>query len=194
MSVAAVIASQKAEHGVPHAVSCQALGVSRSWFYKWRDRPPTRREQRGVELDAAVARIFATHKGRYGSPRVHADLVDEGWRVSVNTVAASMTRQGLVARPKRRRRGLSRADKRARTFCGSARSGLHRGRAEPEVDRRSHRGPHPGGHAVPGHHRGSVLPAGAGRGHQRPPRRERSRSRRCGWPPRPVVAGGPSPG
>ncbi len=35
MSVAAVIASQKAEHGVPHAVSCQALGVSRSWFYKW---------------------------------------------------------------------------------------------------------------------------------------------------------------
>jgi len=116
VSVAAVIASQKAEHGVPHAVSCQALGVSRSWFYKWRDRPPTRREQRRVELDAAVARIFAMHKGRYGSPRVHADLVDEGWRVSVNTVAASMARQGLVARPKRRRRGLTRADKRARKF------------------------------------------------------------------------------
>ena len=36
--------------------------------------------------------------------RVHADLIDEGWRVSVNTVADSMRRQGLAGRkPKRRR-------------------------------------------------------------------------------------------
>ena len=109
-----MIASQKAEHGVPHVVSCRALVVSRSWFYKWRDRPATRRQQRRAELDAAVARVFAQHRGRYGSPRVHAELVDEGWRVSVNTVAASMARQGLQARPKRGRRGLTRADKRAR--------------------------------------------------------------------------------
>jgi putative transposase len=114
--VAAVIASQKAEHGVPHVVSCRALVVSRSWFSKWRDRPATRRQQRRAELDAAVARVFAQHRGRYGSPRVHAELVDEGWRVSVNTVAASMARQGLQARPKRGRRGLTRADKRARKF------------------------------------------------------------------------------
>jgi putative transposase len=111
-----MIASQKAEHGIPHAISCRALGVSRAWFCKWHDRPPTRRQQRQAELDAAVGRVFATHQGRYGSPRVHADLVDEGWRVSVNTVAASMARQGLAARKKRRRRGLTRADKRARTF------------------------------------------------------------------------------
>jgi putative transposase len=114
--VAAVIASQRAGHGVPRAVSCAALGVSRSWFYKWRDRPPTRRQQRRAELDAAIRRVFAGHRGRYGSPRVHAELVDEGWRVSVNTVAASMAQQGLQARPKRRRRGLTRADKRARKF------------------------------------------------------------------------------
>ena len=60
--------------------------------------------------------MFDRHRGRYGSPRVHAELVDDGWRVSVNTVAASMARQGLQARPKRRRRGLTRADKRARKF------------------------------------------------------------------------------
>jgi putative transposase len=90
--------------------------VSRSWFYKWRNRPATRREQRRAELDAAVNRIFAAHRGRYGSPRVHAELVDDGWRVSVNSVAASMARQGLQARPRRRRRGLTRADTRARKF------------------------------------------------------------------------------
>ncbi len=42
------------------------------------------------------------------------DLVEDGWEVSVNTVAVSMRRQGLVARtPKRKRRGLTRPDKAA---------------------------------------------------------------------------------
>jgi transposase InsO family protein len=116
VSVANAIASQKAEHGVAHATACRALGVSQSWFYKWHDRPPTPRQQRRAELDAAVKAVFDAHLGRYGSPRVHAELAERGWRVSVNTVAGSMARQQLVARPKRRRRGLTRADKRARKF------------------------------------------------------------------------------
>ena len=36
MSVAGFIATQRAEHGVPHAVACRALGVSQAWFYKRR--------------------------------------------------------------------------------------------------------------------------------------------------------------
>ena len=35
--MAAFIASQRDAHGVPQAVSCRALGVSQSWFYKWKD-------------------------------------------------------------------------------------------------------------------------------------------------------------
>ena len=49
----------------------------------------------------------------YGSPRVHRDLVEDGWKLSEKTVAASMAAQGLVARPKRRRRSLTRPDKAA---------------------------------------------------------------------------------
>jgi pimeloyl-ACP methyl ester carboxylesterase len=42
--------------------------------------------------------------GTYGSPRVFEDLAEAGWKVSVNTVAASMARQGLQGRsPKRKR-------------------------------------------------------------------------------------------
>ncbi|GAB2459107.1 helix-turn-helix domain-containing protein [Streptomyces incanus] len=41
-----VISSCKAEEGIPHRVACRALGVSESWYYKWRDRPPTEREMR----------------------------------------------------------------------------------------------------------------------------------------------------
>jgi hypothetical protein len=36
--VAAFISSQKTEHGIDHITSCRALGVSQSWFYKWKNR------------------------------------------------------------------------------------------------------------------------------------------------------------
>jgi len=117
VSVARFIAAQRTVHGVSHAKCCRWLGLSESWFYKWRDREPTARQQRRAELDAAVRASFEDSggtPGTYGSPRVFADLVEAGWKVSVNTVAASMARQGLQARPpKRRRRCLTRADKAA---------------------------------------------------------------------------------
>lgn len=117
MTVASFIATQRTTHGVPHAVSCRVLEVSESWFYKWRDRPPTPHQARRARLDAAVKASFDDSggtPGTYGSPRVFADLLEAGWKVSQNTVAASMARQGLQARsPKRKRRGLTRPDKAA---------------------------------------------------------------------------------
>jgi transposase InsO family protein len=114
MSVASFVVSQRTDHGVPHAKCCRWLGVSESWFYKWRDRRPTPRQARRAELDAAVKASFDDSggtPGTYGSPRVWEDLVAAGWRVSKNTVAASMARQGLAGRsPKRKRRSLTRPD------------------------------------------------------------------------------------
>lgn len=111
MSVASFVASQRADHGVPHVVACRALGVSESWFYKWHDRPPTPRQQRRRRLNAAVKEAFDASEGTYGSPRVLADLREAGWQVSEKTVAASMAAQGLVARKKKRRRSLTRQDR-----------------------------------------------------------------------------------
>ena len=117
MTVARFIADQRTDHDVPHAVCCRALDVSESWFYKWKDRPPTLRQQRRAALDAAVKASFDDSggtPGTYGSPRVCEDLVADGWKVSVNTVAASMARQGLQGRcPTRKRRCLTRPDKAA---------------------------------------------------------------------------------
>jgi putative transposase len=112
VSVAAFIASQRTEHDVPHAVACRALGVSESWFYKWRDRQPTPRQDRRTRLTAAVRRVFDASGGTYGSPRIGDELREQGWRVSDNTVAQLMAELGLVARVKRRRRGLTRQGKR----------------------------------------------------------------------------------
>ncbi|WP_345486106.1 IS3 family transposase, partial [Planotetraspora phitsanulokensis] len=112
MSVAAFIASQKTDHDVPHALTCRILGVSQAWFYKWRDRVPTARQLRQDQLDTAIATRFATSAGTYGSPRVTRDLHQDGWRVSVNTVAARMAELGLVARERCKPRGLTRPGKR----------------------------------------------------------------------------------
>jgi putative transposase len=99
---------------VPYAVSCRALGVSQAWYYKWRGGDVSLRRKRRAAVDAAVAYEFARRHGRDGSPPITMRLRDQGWRISKNTVAESMRRQGLVARPRRRRHGLTKADRRAR--------------------------------------------------------------------------------
>jgi putative transposase len=116
VSLAAFIADQPTSHDVPQALSCRALGVSESWFYKWQDRPPTPAQQRRAAVDAAVEQAFTASGGSYGSPRIHVDLVADGWTISVNTVAESMARQGLVARAKKRRKNLTRQDKSNQPF------------------------------------------------------------------------------
>ena len=105
--MAALIAARRAD-GIPVAVACRAVGVSRSWFYKHKDGQLPPRAQRRERLKAEVARLFGLHKGRYGSPRITADLKDAGWRVSENTVAALMREQHLAARRKKKRKSTTR--------------------------------------------------------------------------------------
>lgn len=88
------------------------MGVSESWFYKHRSRKPTRREVRRQQLAEAVTEEFTASGGTYGSPKIWIQLVRQGWRVSVNTIAKVMAELGLVARTVRRRRGLTRPGKR----------------------------------------------------------------------------------
>ena len=108
--MAALIAARRAD-GIPVAVACRALGVSRSWYYQNKDGRLPPRAQRRERLKAEIARLFALHKGTYGSPRITADLQDAGWRVSENTVAALMREQGLAARRKKKRKATTRPGK-----------------------------------------------------------------------------------
>ncbi|WP_158726668.1 IS3 family transposase [Tomitella fengzijianii] len=106
--MAGFIAASRAEYGIPHATACRALGVSEAWFYKWRHGDASPRHARRSQLKIAIGRLFATHRGTYGSPRITADLHGEGWRVSENTVAALMAELGLAARRPRRRKQTTR--------------------------------------------------------------------------------------
>jgi putative transposase len=109
--VAALIAAQRDEQGIPRAVACRALAVSRSWFYKWNGGYVPPRAARRQRLKAEVRRLFGLHDGKYGAARITADLRDGGWRVSQNTVAALMREQNLAARRSKRRRATTRPGK-----------------------------------------------------------------------------------
>jgi hypothetical protein len=74
--VIAHVETQRTIHLVPVAVSCRALGLSLSWFYKHRGRPATRSQERREELDREIEAVFAENDGKYGSPRVHAELIE----------------------------------------------------------------------------------------------------------------------
>lgn len=117
MSVARFIADQRTSYAVPVVLTCALLGISISWFYKWWQRALspshlyTTRDLRRDTLDRAVRVMFVKQRGLHGSPRLVADLREDGWVVSEKTVAKSMRRQGLIARKIKRRNGLTKQDK-----------------------------------------------------------------------------------
>ena len=104
VTLAQFVASQRTDHGIPHAAACRALGVAESWLCRWRNGPPSVIEARRADLDEAVKRCLDDSEGTYGSPRVLAQVPSEGRAVSRKPVEASMARQGLAARPSKRRR------------------------------------------------------------------------------------------
>ena len=115
----AAIVACRTELKIPYAVSCRALGLSQSWFYKHKDRPPTKTVARRAALDSAIEVVFRDQDGEYGSPRVHAELLEQrGFsELSVNTVAKRMRHKGLRAKIKPVRRSLTRPDPAAPKFA-----------------------------------------------------------------------------
>jgi len=81
---------------------CIQLGVSRSGYYAWKERPESKREQADRELAEQVVAVHQHSRGTYGSPRVHAELRARGRKVSRKRVARLMSQQGLAARQRRR--------------------------------------------------------------------------------------------
>lgn len=86
----------------PVTTLCRVLEVSRSGFYAWRSREPSETQTRGATLTEQVTRIHAEVKARYGSPRMHAELVGRGHDCCVNTVARVMRQAGIAAKTRRK--------------------------------------------------------------------------------------------
>lgn len=97
-----------ADGGIDVAVACRVLGVSRSGYYEWRDRPKSAREQENELLLKHIERIHAESRETYGSPRVHAELtLGLGLPVNLKRVARLMRAAGIQGLYRRRRRGCT---------------------------------------------------------------------------------------
>jgi putative transposase len=81
---------------------CRLLGVSASGYYAWLKRPCSQRWLSDRELSAQIRTIHERSRGTYGAPRVHAELVAEGTRVSRKRVARLMREAGLAGASRRR--------------------------------------------------------------------------------------------
>ena len=63
---------------------CRALKVSKSGYYAWRSRPESTRAKTDRELTRVIRRLHVDSGGVYGSPKIRADMQDEGFRVGRN--------------------------------------------------------------------------------------------------------------
>src|SRR5215208_1755880 len=91
----------------PVRVICEVLGVSASGYYAWRCRPESARAASNLNLLADVRRLHAQHRGRYGSPRMHAALRAEGRGVSRGRIERLMHQHGIRAAASRRFRPVT---------------------------------------------------------------------------------------
>jgi transposase InsO family protein len=84
---------------------CRVLKVSTSGFYAWVKCEPSERAKKDERLKVLIAESFTKSRNTYGSPRVHADLVEE--HVGRNRVIRIMQQENLVARVRKRYRSTT---------------------------------------------------------------------------------------
>ena len=90
------------------ATMARVLGVSTSGYYAWRRRPASARAQADADLTARAREIRTRSRGRYGAPRVHAELAAAGVAVSRKRVARVMRAAGIAGVSRRRGRRTTR--------------------------------------------------------------------------------------
>jgi putative transposase len=96
--------------GYPVSLLCRVLGVSRSGYYDWKDRPPSKRNRENAQLTEKIREIHNRSRQIYGYPRVHAELRALGVRCSRKRVARLMRKAGLSGCLRGRRKRTTRRD------------------------------------------------------------------------------------
>jgi putative transposase len=89
---------------LPVHTMCRVLQVSASGYYAWSDRPPSRRAIENAVLLERIRTIHADSDATYGMPRVRAELVEQGLKISGKRVARLMRSNAI--RGVSRRRGF----------------------------------------------------------------------------------------
>jgi len=81
---------------------CRTLEVGSSQFYAWLNRPESPRKQETRRLLMAIKVIHQKSRRNYGSPRIHAELNENGYACSRHRVSRLMRQHGIVSKHKRK--------------------------------------------------------------------------------------------
>jgi putative transposase len=79
------------------------LQVSESGYYAWRKREPSQRKRADESLGKRIEDAYQSNRQVYGSPRLHAELKEQGVHCSRKRVARLMCERGINAKPRRRK-------------------------------------------------------------------------------------------
>ena len=106
MSIFKLIDAERASY--PVAMLCRILGASKSGYYAWRSRPPSKRSRQDALLIEKICEIHNRSRETYGYPRVHAELRSLGISCGRRRVARLMRAAGIRGSMKSRKRGITR--------------------------------------------------------------------------------------
>ena len=81
---------------------CRILSVSRSGFYRWKNRPISKRDLSNDKLLFYIRQIHAESNKTYGSPRMTDALRAKGIKCNHKRVERLMREQGIYAKTKRK--------------------------------------------------------------------------------------------
>ncbi len=86
----------------PVKAMAEALGVSRSGYYAWLGRPPSKRAQEDERLKVAIRAAHEKTRQTYGASRLQAELAAEGFAVGRDRVARLRREMGIRCLQKRK--------------------------------------------------------------------------------------------
>lgn len=85
------------EDEFPVSILCEALGMSRSAYYTWRQDEFSLRRREDNRLMPTIRSVFKEHRRRYGARRIAAELAARNESCGRRRVGRLMAQMGLVA-------------------------------------------------------------------------------------------------
>ena len=89
---------------------CKVLGVSKSGYYGWRNRPLSEQAKRRQELTKEVKRVHAESNQIYGSPKIYNQLKNEGIKTSERTVQRIMSDESIRSKTVKKFKATTNSD------------------------------------------------------------------------------------
>lgn len=84
-------------HRFPILKMSQVFRVSASGYYRWLNRPPSKRATENMRLRESIRLVWTLSNRIYGAPRIWQELLRRGWQVSRPRVARLMRTMGIAS-------------------------------------------------------------------------------------------------